>query len=483
MSLRCGRKPPFGRIHSAAVAVLIGLAWLAARADAITQTCSGDCDQRGEVSVDELVTLVGVALGTQALDACGSGDADDDGRITVDEIIAATRRALGGCPSSQVCGNQLVDAEEECDDGGVCIGGSLAGTACGSEAECTSGGACFGGLDDLRACTDDDDCRQGHCVRCRPVGGDGCAANCTLERDVLIDFVPGILDSSDRTRPVAIVPGTSGLGLVSSIVHLSLPISGSMSLRVGGIVGEQAPVVIRAGSLAVDPLAVAGVSCSCLRAPELSTCGGTTFDHDGSPSPVCTAGLPGATECAAELPCAPVHGAGNSGSGFVTCGGRGLSTEVIQDCNSQPGVPGFPAAYSTSASDTFALPTVGNAALTLTTALDSVIGSCSGAAADYGPDGELCTEDDPLPARGVPLSLVFTTGGSAATILNPADFPGDINGPNAVDGTPFLCREDTLDFGGGALTASFTECDRPTLADVAVPIVLSFGPERTPESD
>jgi hypothetical protein len=59
--------------------------------------CPGDCDNLGDVTVDELVTLVTVALGLESLDLCAMGDRNRDGRITVDEIIAATGRALDGC--------------------------------------------------------------------------------------------------------------------------------------------------------------------------------------------------------------------------------------------------------------------------------------------------------------------------------------------------------------------------------------------------
>ena len=38
-------------------------------------------------------------------------------------------RQVLAAPPLDVCGNGVVDAGEECDDGGVCVGGGKAGTA------------------------------------------------------------------------------------------------------------------------------------------------------------------------------------------------------------------------------------------------------------------------------------------------------------------------------------------------------------------
>ncbi len=59
--------------------------------------CLGDCDEDGEVTVDELTRAVRVAL-RQTVDLdCWQADRDADGELTVDEIVAAVRRALVGC--------------------------------------------------------------------------------------------------------------------------------------------------------------------------------------------------------------------------------------------------------------------------------------------------------------------------------------------------------------------------------------------------
>jgi hypothetical protein len=62
-------------------------------------SCPGDCTGNGEVTVDELITLVNIALGSAELSACPAGNANGDSIITVDEIILAVNAALGGCPA------------------------------------------------------------------------------------------------------------------------------------------------------------------------------------------------------------------------------------------------------------------------------------------------------------------------------------------------------------------------------------------------
>ncbi len=59
--------------------------------------CVGDCSGDGQVTVDELVTMINIALGESAVASCGAGDANGDGQITVDEILTAVSNTLNGC--------------------------------------------------------------------------------------------------------------------------------------------------------------------------------------------------------------------------------------------------------------------------------------------------------------------------------------------------------------------------------------------------
>jgi hypothetical protein len=59
--------------------------------------CAGDCNDDGEVTVDELLSGVNIALGNRGLEACAVFDADGDGEVSVNELIRAVNRALAGC--------------------------------------------------------------------------------------------------------------------------------------------------------------------------------------------------------------------------------------------------------------------------------------------------------------------------------------------------------------------------------------------------
>ncbi len=63
----------------------------------IAAFCSGDCDDDGRVSVDEIVSSLSIALGSVELAQCNHGDGNADGEITVDEIVAGVTTALEGC--------------------------------------------------------------------------------------------------------------------------------------------------------------------------------------------------------------------------------------------------------------------------------------------------------------------------------------------------------------------------------------------------
>jgi len=62
--------------------------------------CVGDCGDDGQVTVDEIITMVNIALGNTPVGTCEAGDANGDHEITVDEILTAVNNALNGCAAA-----------------------------------------------------------------------------------------------------------------------------------------------------------------------------------------------------------------------------------------------------------------------------------------------------------------------------------------------------------------------------------------------
>ncbi len=59
--------------------------------------CAGDCNGDGEVTVDEIITMVNIDLGSAPPSECTAGDANHDQVITIDELVGAVNAALSGC--------------------------------------------------------------------------------------------------------------------------------------------------------------------------------------------------------------------------------------------------------------------------------------------------------------------------------------------------------------------------------------------------
>lgn len=375
-----------------------------------------------------------------------------------------------------VCADGIVEVGEQCDNGGTCIGGSRAGSACEAESDCSDGGACFGGLDDLRACESDGECRLGRCLRCRPRGGDGCAANCTFEAEVPLDLVDGV------TAPgsLDITFGTSGGTFFSPILTVPVVLAGAITFTAGGMSGDVAPVTVAAGALRVPGIIGSSIFCACMRAVPASTCGGTLLDADGSFSADCTLESPTAVQCPAEKPCATIHGTGNAGSGFLSRGARGANLEAGQDCTGEPGGDPFPPRLSVHDGDD---PTAGSDAhglIGLSTATGMVIGSCRDTRSEYGPDGEFCTDDDPVSSRGKPRLLLLTTASASGIVENPGDFEGDVLGPYGANGRAFSSNDGRVDMSTGILGTVFTECDLPIISDVVVRLSFALAAPSSP---
>jgi len=463
--------------------------------------CVGDCDGDGEVTVNELISMVNIALGTAAPSTCANGDQDGSGEITVNEIISGVNNALGQTPcipvatgtptvtpTGRVCGNGVTEAPEQCDDGGVCAGGDNAGTACTSEGQCTGKGVCVSGSMAQHPCSTNADCPASACVRCKPTGGDGCASNCTNEHDVPVNLVGGVVEGLD------IKAGTTGAVVHGDVLTIPLPIGPSCKggskkdkacttdgdcpggtcllarqvLTVGGDAGNGIiPFVIKATNVQLPRIPVSTLACACVRAVPAKTCGGTIFNDAGGLEPDCSDGFGGAGACAGKKACAFVHGPGNSTSGALGCGAAGLTGVDLsfqQSCGGSTGTPGAPMLTLSGSGPT------GSAILLNTTAIGTIVGSCSGTDPDnYGRDGEFCTEDDPATTRGIVATLPQVTGTATGHVTEANGDDGLEVGPFSVTGHPFDCAAvATGSSGGGIIVGAFTTCGQATVGDIVV---------------
>jgi YVTN family beta-propeller protein len=64
--------------------------------------CVGDCNDDGQVTVDELLLGVNIALGNTELSRCPVFDSDSSGAVEVYDLIVGVNHALSGCPVTQV---------------------------------------------------------------------------------------------------------------------------------------------------------------------------------------------------------------------------------------------------------------------------------------------------------------------------------------------------------------------------------------------
>ncbi|MFI5394451.1 MAG: hypothetical protein ACHQ9S_02860 [Candidatus Binatia bacterium] len=238
-----------------------------------------------------------------------------------------------------ICGNGVVETPgEECDNGGTCIGGTNAGTSCTADSQCDGQGVCDSGFNIQTVCDTDADCPPaGRCARCRPFGGNGCAANCTLETSVPLTLNPGTVQHK---------PGTS-FALIHTNVQIPpqivLPLQGAQTLVVGKQRNGIIPAVIKANTVKFAAINVINSACACVRGAPAMTCGGYILEKNGSFAADCTPGFVAGTcsvtttqacllaadcpageqcvvhACDGKKPCAYVHGPGNSGSGLIGC--------------------------------------------------------------------------------------------------------------------------------------------------------------------
>jgi len=450
-----------------------------------TASCAGDCNDDGLVTLGDVVTVINLFLRKEPISSCSAADVNQDGRVSIGEIVRTVNVLLGNLdctvPPPDTCGNGIVDTGEDCDDGGTCIGGSNAGTACTAENQCQGDGVCTDGANASRACTFASDCPGGSCRHCVPQGGDGCAANCTSESAVPLNLVPGVVDQNG----ISVKSGTSGAVVHGDALTIPLPLTGAEAVVVGKPRNGSIPMVVPADSVQFPQIDVSGLACSCVRGVAAKTCGGTTFTKTGELAKDCTPGYSNNGDaahdgpCPANLPCTFIHGAGNSAAGALDCDGRaGINLLVTQDdvdgsCN--PGPCSSPPTRTTSGQGG-----PGSGVLLTSTSIGTAVGACT---------ASFCTDADAFSVRGVIGVLPLTTGAAQGEFSNANGIPDDTvcecaTGdpacsaslciqPVTVQGAQLTC--DNLSNGlvsGATLVGAFTFPNVPIVGDSVVTTVF-----------
>jgi hypothetical protein len=445
--------------------VLASLALLALLASAVARparaACLGDCNGDCQVTVNEIITIVNIVLGNLDISVCPRGSLPDIPVIS--DIIQVINNALLGCPAGScpsACGNGRVDGGEDCDDGGTCIGGSNAGSSCTADTQCSGDGVCDDGSHLGYACAADGDCPDARCVRCKTFGGDGCAANCTMETDIDFPLVSGVPTTSGTSD---LMPGTSGAVIHGDILTIPLPFSGSEKLTVGKLGSDgTVPFVIKAANVSIPKIEVSTLGEACVRAVALETCGGTVFEADGSESPSCGLGFIEA-DCPPDKPCTSAYGPGNSASGVLACGGAGLpgiDVNVSQDA----GGTGLPGPILRTVSGTGP---AGSARLLNSVSITSQVGI----------DPEFCRDGEPVVPFGQVSTSLLTTGTACCELQNINGEEGTNSGPFCSSGTPFNCSA----LNGAPLTGGVAGAapllGQPTVGDICTTSQLFTRPQ------
>jgi hypothetical protein len=423
-----------------------------------------------------------------------------------------------------ICGDGICLAPEECDIGGICVGGT----------------------NELDPCFSPDDCDGGRCtvVGGQPVDpqdpeGDSCSANCTLESVRTANY-----DENTRALVQALALG------------VPVPLAGSQTIQTGAprddetvdingdvtFVAGDLPMVTKAPDIRIEPAQVLGLVCACVRGIEVPafgagnaatgviSCGGTlddidvmiTQDHHTDPlddfQPLAECSHDPDPECDNENEIV---------TGVVS---RSCREQQDPDCsdpatNRHAGVCNSPRDVTYSGSGP-----AGSAIIFNNTAIGllSDRGECNmGVAgmdpcpfADYGPDCIPCTDDDAdfgVPENnptttGTTTSIVYNASNRAnAVIIQSSNTPctsnddctvevcgasesclensdGDMvcgvrcggSGPcqTSQTGSPFDCEELAANpsggLSGGAFAVTFPSIDAATIGDNVTSVLFSF---------
>lgn len=447
-------------IRSVVAAAAVGALLWVVSSPRVASACTGDCDGRDGVTVDEIVRVAAILLGDVALGTCPMADGNADGVVAIDDVIAAVNSAgderCSEEPGTAVCGNGFVEDPEECDEGGICIGGATAGTTCTSDDACGADqpGACDGGTRLGAPCRANDDCPGSRCVRCKTFGGSGCAANCTYETSVTFTLVTdGMLedivlpwDLSNTTIPGE-APG-----------DFSLPLRGTQTLTIGKERRGQIPVVIKAASVQFPKVPISTIGCQCIRGVAARTCGGTLFDEAMALAPDCSDESPIVVTCPAERPCTFVHGPGNSASGVIGC--NGLTPIDVTTAGCEADTPPDPprVTFSGTGPD-------GSAIIMNTLQVGAQTGPCT---------ATFCTPADSITTRRTVRTRVYTTGHAQGPLpdLISLQAIAPLEGCS-TQGVPFRCDALTgspPSISGVTIGAAYPACDPSTVPGSCVAV-------------
>jgi hypothetical protein len=224
----------------------------------------------------------------------------------------------------------------------------------------------------------------------------------------------------------------------------------------------------------IDPIAVPGVACACVRGIPPSTCGGRPLALGGASGGGGTLCHDSPFACTDDPdgPCLPVFGPDIYAAGKVGCEGTlaDLDYVVIADSFTSE------VTYNPSGG-----PVEEGGGIVNFSAIGTILGTCDFDPfnPDKGPDGVPCTDDDPAPTRGLPIGIQQTTGTAEAMVLNAnaaleshiqsGRFCGALPCATSFSGVLVSCEALLAgETSGICLASAFAALAQPTLGDIVV---------------